>query len=157
MLLGRHGWPEGLHSPAVGAGATRPPVGGADEVSVAADAAPMDQLRALLPSLRAAVTSNAATAPGLLSQCKVLLIELPSAVSSAAPSEEELALSRACGPKRMALPRMAPPHCPTQARALTPPPLFHALPLPLHPAWPARRGAGAVRHARHPGRGLAHL
>ena len=55
----------------------------------------MEQLRSLLPSLRAAVASSAATAPGLLSQCQVLLVELPSAVSAAAASEEELTLTRA--------------------------------------------------------------
>ena len=75
----------------------------------------MDQLRALLPSLRAAVTSNAATASGLLSQCKVLLIELPSAVSSAAPSEEELALSRTSSPAQARL------HCPQLLTRRTPP------------------------------------
>ena len=58
----------------------------------------MDQLRSQLPALRAAVASNAAAAPALLTQCQVLLVELPSAVSSAAPSEEELALTRASGP-----------------------------------------------------------
>ncbi len=59
--------------------------------------ASMDQLRSLLPSLRAAVAANTAAAPALLQQCRLLLIELPSAQSAtAAPSEDELALTRAC-------------------------------------------------------------
>ena len=39
--------------------------------------------------------TDPATAPALLTQCQVLLVELPSAVSGAAPSEEEQALTRA--------------------------------------------------------------
>ena len=85
-------------------------------------------VRALLPPVKAAVQSCSPAAAGLLASARIALLELPynKAAAPTAPSEEELAVSRALGARGRASCGRPPPSPPPPLSPSLFPPLSRA-------------------------------